>query len=48
MIRLLGSDNNKRRKEIDRQYQKNCDHVSRPRVPRSVPIPRPLPNPIHA
>ena len=48
VIGLLESDNDKRRKEVDRQHHEKRDREDRPRVPRSVPIPRPLPDAIHA
>ena len=48
VARPLESNNNERREEVDRQHQRQEDRAHHPRVPRSVTIPRPLPDAVHA
>jgi hypothetical protein len=45
--RLLESNNDKRWNKVDLQQEKEGGRVDRARVPRSVPIPRRLPDAIH-
>ena len=44
----LESDDENRWKQVDRQRCEEDDRAHRPRVPRCVPIPRPLPDAVHA
>ena len=46
-IGLLVGDNDERQYEVGRQEHGEHDGANRPRVPRSVPIPHPLPDAIH-
>ncbi len=47
VARLLDSNNEKRPKKVNGQRQWHYEGVERPRVPRPIPIPHPLPEAIH-
>jgi hypothetical protein len=47
-VGLLIGDNNKRANEVDRQQRGEGEREARPRIPRTVSIPSPLPEAVHA